>query len=48
MANKQLIYGLRPILQATQDGQTIDKVFLQKGLEAHFTLNWKEHYEIKA
>ena len=32
MANKQLIYGLRPILQATQDGQTIDKVFLQKGL----------------
>ena len=32
MANDQLIYGLRPILQATQDGQTIDKVFLQKGL----------------
>ena len=32
MANDQLIYGLRPILQAVQDGQTIDKVFLQKGI----------------
>jgi 23S rRNA (guanosine2251-2'-O)-methyltransferase len=32
MANDQLIYGLRPIIQAVQDGQTIDKVFLQKGL----------------
>lgn len=30
--NEQLIYGLRPILQALQDGQTIDKVFLQKGI----------------
>lgn len=32
MVNDQLIYGLRPILQAVQDGQTIDKVFLQKGI----------------
>ena len=32
MANDQLIYGLRPILQAVQDGQTLDKVFLQKGI----------------
>jgi 23S rRNA (guanosine2251-2'-O)-methyltransferase len=32
MANDQLIYGLRPILQAVQDNQTIEKVFLQKGL----------------
>ena len=32
MANDQRIYGLRPILQAVQDGQTIDKVFLQKGI----------------
>ena len=32
MENDQLIYGLRPILQAVQDNQTIEKVFLQKGL----------------
>lgn len=32
MANDQLIYGLRPILQAVKDGQSIDKVFLQKGI----------------
>ena len=29
MANDQLIYGFRPILQATQDEKTIDMVFLQ-------------------
>ena len=32
MENELLIYGLRPILQAIQDGQTLDKVFLQKGI----------------
>lgn len=32
MAHDQLIYGLRTVLQALTDGQTIDNVFLQKGI----------------
>jgi hypothetical protein len=32
MAKDQLIYGLRPILQALQDNQTLGNVFLQKGI----------------
>jgi len=32
MANDQLIYGLRPILQAIQDEQALGNVYLQKGI----------------
>ena len=45
MANDQLIYGLRPILQAVQDGQTLDKVFLQKGIGGQLYTQLKGPFE---
>lgn len=35
--NKQLIYGRHPILEAIESGKTIEKIFLQRGIEKEFT-----------
>ena len=31
MKNKELIYGIRPIIETISSGKTIDKLFIQRG-----------------
>ena len=33
MKNKELIYGIRPIIETISSGKTIDKLFIQRGLK---------------
>ena len=33
MTNENIIYGLRPVMEAIESDKTIDKVLLQKGLQ---------------
>ncbi len=42
MENKQLIYGLRPVIEAVKAGKEIDKIFIQNGLQG------KLFFELKA
>ncbi len=42
MENTQLIYGLRPVIEAVKAGKEIDKIFIQNGLQG------KLFFELKA
>ena len=33
MKNEGGIFGLRPVIEAIEAGKTIDKIFIQKGLQ---------------
>ncbi len=41
MENKQLIYGLRPVIEAVRAGKEIDKIFIQNGLQGKLFLELK-------
>ena len=42
MKNKELIYGIRPIIETISSGKTIDKLFIQRGLKNDlFAELWK-------
>ena len=42
MKNKDIVFGIKPIIEIIKSGKTIDKLFIQKGLHNEsFALLWK-------
>ena len=45
MKNKNEVYGIHAIIEAIESGQTIDKLFIQKGLHNDlFSKLWKIYF----
>lgn len=39
------VFGLRPVMEAIESGKTVDKIFLQNGLQGHIYANLKKLLE---
>ena len=40
MENKNMLFGLRPIIEAIEAGRQIEKVYLKKGATAYCSASW--------